>query len=269
MSTRAPDEPEFYVNYLPVPGRLRRSLRIVVPGVVWLLAGVAGVVALAMRHPGSGQWAGDEVLLEGVVLSEPWPVLRIVEPDGRTSTVLLVEYGKLGADRAVAAAGVGGRLARIRGTIIQRNGRRVLELAPRAGAIEDRGAVAGRREADLPGPYAWDIRTGPSVTIEGEIVDPKCYLGAMRPGQGEVHRSCARVCIAGGIPAGLIWAGVPNADGTAGREGFCLLLDDQGQPLGERALEWVGRGVEVRGRVEWWDDLTVLRVDPGGISPLR
>jgi hypothetical protein len=29
------------------------------------------------------------------------------------------------------------------------------------------------------------------MTLTGEIVDSKCYLGVMNPGQGKVHRDCA------------------------------------------------------------------------------
>ena len=37
-------------------------------------------------------------------------------------------------------------------------------------------------------------------SIKGEIVDSKCYFGAMRPGFGKTHRACAVRCISGGIP---------------------------------------------------------------------
>ena len=39
-----------------------------------------------------------------------------------------------------------------------------------------------------------------NVTLKGEIIDPKCYLGAMKPGGGKTHKACAMRCIAGGIP---------------------------------------------------------------------
>lgn len=266
MSKHTPPESEFYVNYFPVPARLKLSLRRAIPIALWVMALIAGAAALAMHHPGHGTWNADEVALEGLVVSNPWPALRIREADGRTATVLLVEYGKLGADRAIQAAGVAGRLARIHGTLIQRDGRRIMELAPRAGAIEPLQSSPAAQAA--PAPLAWTVQTGPRITIEGEIVDPKCYLGAMRPGQGQVHRACARVCIAGGIPAGLISPAAPNADGSRAPERFCLLLDESGTPLGTRTLEWVGRPVRITGTLEWWDDLLVLRVAQDSIQPL-
>lgn len=265
LEVRAPRPgSEFYVNYLPMPSGLRAFLRWTVPVALSALALVAAGVALRMRHPGDGAWPEEEVALEGIVHAAPWPVLRIREPDGSSRTILLAEYGKLGADRAVARADVDGHRARIRGTVIQRDGRRILELAARPDAIEDLGAGA----ADPGWVAAIGAQAAELLTIEGEIVDPKCYLGAMRPGQGEVHRSCARVCIAGGIPAGLITPGASVANGTAGGDRFYLLLDQAGVPLGDRALAWVGRPVCLTGTLESWDDLSALRVTPEGIRPI-
>ncbi len=39
-----------------------------------------------------------------------------------------------------------------------------------------------------------------AVTLTGEIVDTKCHLGVMNPGEGKVHRDCAVRCISGGAP---------------------------------------------------------------------
>ena len=38
------------------------------------------------------------------------------------------------------------------------------------------------------------------VTLVGEVVDPKCWLGDMKPGDGKAHAACARLCMEGGIP---------------------------------------------------------------------
>jgi len=27
------------------------------------------------------------------------------------------------------------------------------------------------------------------MTLQGEIIDPKCYFGVMKPGKGKIHRS--------------------------------------------------------------------------------
>ena len=42
-----------------------------------------------------------------------------------------------------------------------------------------------RREVEVLGP----------VELTGEIADSKCWLGVMNPGEGTVHRDCARRCL--------------------------------------------------------------------------
>ena len=42
------------------------------------------------------------------------------------------------------------------------------------------------------------------VMLRGEIVDSKCYLGVMNPGEGTVHRDCAARCLSGGLPPMLV-----------------------------------------------------------------
>jgi len=51
-----------------------------------------------------------------------------------------------------------------------------------------------------------------AVELTGEIVDSKCYLGVMNPGNGKVHRDCAVRCISGGIPPAFL---VRDADGRS------------------------------------------------------
>ena len=243
----------FYVNYLPVPAPLRRFLRVITPVLLSMLALITAGAAALMQHPGQGRWPADEVALEGLLLSDPWPMLRVQsDQDPQSwSTVLLVDYGKLGATRAVIQSGAAGSLARIHGTLITRDGRRVLELAPRPGVIE---TLSTPDPATITAATPTPQPQGP-ITLEGEIVDPKCFLGAMQPGTGQVHRACARVCIAGGIPPGLI---APAPDGG---ERFFLLLTADSQSPSTDILEHVGVPVRVTGSLESWGDLGVIRFE--------
>ena len=64
------------------------------------------------------------------------------------------------------------------------------------------------------------------VTIIGEIVDSKCYLGVMNPGRTKVHRDCATRCISGGIPPMLVTADATYLlVGTDGRAGRAIVRD--------------------------------------------
>src|SRR5690349_19376703 len=62
------------------------------------------------------------------------------------------------------------------------------------------------------------------VSLRGEIVDSKCFLGAMRPGNGKTHKACAMLCIAGGVPPMFV------TRDSAGREEYYLLAGPDGGP---------------------------------------
>jgi hypothetical protein len=93
------------------------------------------------------------------------------------------------------------------------------------------------------------------VTVNGEIVDSKCWLGVMRPGDGHIHKACASICILGGIPPMF----VTRADGVPSV--MLLTLPDGSAIPPERILEFVADPVELSGIVEKRGDLTVLKAD--------
>jgi hypothetical protein len=121
----------------------------------------------------------------------------------------------------------------------------VRPLEPGGGVIVDLGQPMGTR------------------TFRGEIVDSKCYLGVMKPGEGKTHRSCASLCLRGGIPPAL------RVEGDARTEpGLLLLVDADGHPLGPRVLPWVAQPVEITGQVTRYGDLWLLASDPMTFTPL-
>ena len=92
------------------------------------------------------------------------------------------------------------------------------------------------------------------VSLIGEIVDSKCYLGAMKPGAGRGHKACATLCISGGIPPVLVVRG--DGEGVS----YLLLEDAAGRGLRGSALlaiePMIATRVELRGqrgRVGSWE----------------
>ena len=84
----------------------------------------------------------------------------------------------------------------------------------------------------------------------GEIVDPKCYFGVMKPGEGKPHRSCAIRCIAGGIPP--VFA-IKNADSD-----FVILT---GENINEEIIPLVGDAVQLEGEVIEVADWKIMKVN--------
>jgi hypothetical protein len=247
---------EFFVGYLPVPSRLARFLRIIVPVALVAAAVIGWIVTRAHNRPGTGEWIDDRVQsFEGVIDTTPCAMLRVAAGDGEgVQTILLVSEGKFGArERAAAFAG---RMVRVRGTVLQRDGRRMLELVDGESAIE---AVDGGASGALRQPAAEALG---ERTLRGEIIDPKCYLGAMKPGEGKAHKDCATLCISGGIPPMFI---------TRGEEGgiqYYLLAGVDGRSVDDRILPFVADPVEIRGSVDRLGDLLVFRIDPAAIRRL-
>jgi hypothetical protein len=71
------------------------------------------------------------------------------------------------------------------------------------------------------------------ITLKGEIIDPKCYLGAMKPGGGKTHKA-RHACISGGVPPMLV-----TRDASK-QETFYLLTTAEGGLAGELVLPFVG-----------------------------
>ena len=93
-------------------------------------------------------------------------------------------------------------------------------------------------------------------TLVGEIVDSKCYLGVMNPGQLTPHRACAVRCISGGIPPVLL------VRQKAGPPLYFLLVSSDGRAVNKQVLDMVAEPVQITGDVERQGELLVLRADP-------
>lgn len=238
---------EFYIGYAPQapPRTAKHTLVVIAINVVLSMAGATLVVA-GMRDPGPGSWeTGAPTSIEGPLVIDPYPAVMTAH-----GPVLVVNFGKRGAQERLKDVRAGARVM-LTGYPLKRDDREMLELAPESDAIrvmQDTGVAPSIR---------W---TGEHVAFRGEIVDSKCYLGAMKPGEGKTHKACAVRCISGGIPAVLVhW----RDDGTPST---LLLSARDGRAPGEWVLPFVGEPVEVRGELGRLGETLVLGVEPSGIA---
>lgn len=247
----APEEEELYVGYLPrAPRRLGRWVSAIVVGLLALSAGLAVLIARGQRPFAEAVFEyGETHRFYGVIEERPYPVLRLTRlPEPGTPAeqrLLLVAPGKRGAAELVA--GLDGRSVELSGTRITRDGELMIELVP--------GSVRVRNETISP--PAELVSLG-RQTLAGEIVDSKCYLGVMKPGEGKPHRDCAVRCISGGAPPLLI----VREHGEVQR---ILLSDEQDRPLGRELLAYVAEPVLVTGELLRDGASLRLRVAPGGV----
>lgn len=249
--TRRAEADEFYVGYLPVPARQARYLRWTAGLLAAIAAGVAATVAFSIRSPGTGVWDTDQpVELVGRIRAKPYACLEVADAAiaGGVRCILLVQQGKHGA--GPDALPLDGRLVRVRGYPLMRSDQRLLELLASPTPVDGRPPAEPTTSAVRP------------VTLRGEIIDPKCYFGAMKPGAGKTHKACATLCIAGGIPPMFVTRAVD------GGETFYLLSDGADGPVTELVLPYVADPVEIVATTCERGGLRLLRIAPGAISRL-
>lgn len=255
MST--PDEQgPLYVGYLPLPRRYRMFIALLIPAFMLTLSITAAFIASTQRDPGDAVWnASEERTWSGVLLAHPYPML--VADDGTTH--LVVEIGKVGAqareqltDAPVAAE--------VRGFELHRGGRHIIELAPEPDAITVTQPSASSGPNQPPTQQYLD-----EVIYTGEIIDGKCFLGAMKPGDGKAHKACAILCIQGGLPPMIAVRENPFDPNPTE---IALLLIDGSTEVPDAILDMVARPVEIRGNRSMIGSLMVIDTTTGNILPL-
>ena len=227
--TRPDREDEFYIGYADsIPAHIGDHVRRTIAGFACAAAIVVLTVVFASSTlPSSTFEYGTETEFAGVLRRVPYPVLEF-----GTRRLWLVGRGKWGADTILAHVADGP--VTVRGTRIHRGQHEMLELA---GWKSEPGAA--RSPVRVPHVPHFDL-----VTLRGEIVDSKCFLGVMNPAEGAVHRDCARRCLSGGMPPMLL-----VRDGMQ-REELVVLVSADGRALSRAIAPAAGVPVEVTGRVE-------------------
>lgn len=251
---------EFYVGYLDrCPAGMARFVRrlagILGIGLVAVLAAVGG----RQMPVGNGRFEfGNLREFQGRLFEAPLPLLHVAGGDGAGTNFLLVGEGKRGLPEF--AQGQHGNRVRFQGTLIERDGVRMVEMGARASFEVIEPALGPRQGEGLAGETAGAAAVIPfgEATLVGELVDTKCYFGVMRPATGKIHRACAVRCLSGGVPPGLL---VRRSDGSAV---VVMLATGPGGPAID--AQWAARWVRVRGHLEVRDGLPVLRVESAELA---
>ncbi|MFG0304625.1 MAG: hypothetical protein ACF8Q5_00260 [Phycisphaerales bacterium JB040] len=245
-----------YVGYLSLPRRHAAFLRVAVPLTLVFLVSVGVVIAGRSKPAGDAVWDAQAREWTGLLRLEPYPALYTrPDPDG-VSAWLLCEIAKSGAHERLA--GFDGRHVTLSGYRLHRDGRAIIELEPDDPATDADEAVRilDHLPAPPPAPVQRDLGR---VELDGEIVDGKCYLGAMRPGNGQAHKACATLCLRGGLPPMLV------TRATDGSARMLLLLIDGEAAVPEDLLPLVAEPVRVTGLLRTYGQLEVLETTPDAL----
>jgi hypothetical protein len=220
---------EFYVGYeSEMPARLAAHIRRAVRALI-----VCALVLPATLVLSQGRFAmavfefGETRTFEGTLVEFPYPALIVADNAGDPTAYWLVGRGKHGAANLVH--GRDGQHVRLSGSLIQRETDAMLEVGADAIATIDDARARSSEPLHSLGP----------IIVQGEIVDSKCHLGVMKPGEGPTHRDCAARCLLGRVPPMF----VPHD-----RSGRLSLVSSDGRPF-VGADRVAGRAVAIRGEL--------------------
>ncbi len=231
---------KLYVGYLPLPKHLGKTVRGMLLGWLVLMLGIGGLLAWNQQDPGPGKWDIDNTVeIQGRLEVHPYPILYLdpESPGERSKAILLVSQFKFGpTERATPLMG---QHTLAKGNFISYGERSMFELIDGPEAL----TVAAGNVA-MPGEESLGQHE-----LVGEIVDSKCFLGAMKPAFGKTHRACAVRCISGGITPLFV------TRDTEGEPTFYVLESAQGQIANEAVLPYIAEPIKLVGKVSLRGDL--------------
>lgn len=252
------DKKEFYIGYMPsAPRSFAARNKLVVAFILIMIPVISFLIVSNQKGFTNSQFEfGNLVELEGVLFKEPIPILKVktgedVSGVDTYQSIMLINFLKFGADELLEGyeSKIGSSLnqtkVKVKGTLIYYNGVTLLELTDQENALIDYGPIEGPALNQLNDDLG-------NVSLSGEIVDPKCFFGVMKPGNGKPHKSCAIRCIAGGIPPILM---VKNDNGDAN---YVILKGSEGQNINQQILPFVANPMNIKGSLKKVDDWLVL-----------
>ena len=250
-------ENEFYIGWKPeLPPR---SAKLVQRFILTLLIAIPALaIALVYYQRGFASSTFDlahPITLEGTIYLRPAPFL-VHAATGQQ--LLLVAPGKFGGKKSIESiekkigTSLDGKKVQAKGILIYHDGKTILEL-------QEAKLLSDQQESSAkPTP----VNLG-KVLLRGEITDPKCLLGSMRPAEGKPHLDCAVRCIAGGITPVL------KVSNQFGDTEYYILSAANGQSIQEALLPCVGQGVQICGTLYQHGDWLMLETTPGDIKKIN
>lgn len=197
---------------------------------------------------------GTLTKITGTYFSKPAPMLKVSSGKdlfGTVSyiTVPLVGFGKHGA------AGIMEELAKkhsvdlnnkeitLNGTLLYNDGKLLMQVDGNDQPLLHIGQANAEQQ---------NSKDLGMLTLRGEVVDPKCIFGVMKPGYGKVHKDCAIRCIAGGIPPVL------KVQNEKGETNFYLIASADGRNINDVVKDFVAEPVAITARAVQQDDWVIL-----------
>jgi len=244
---------EFYVSY--IDGSLGSKSKQILKRFVFIAVGIIILSALIFSFAqkpfkNSTFELTNATKITGTFHENPYPMLRVEVVEDEFKNILLLGFGKSSANPFLEAIrnevnDLNGKTISIEGNLIYYNGKTLIQITndEKVTLISNSKGIYPKRKIIS------------EMTLQGEIIDPKCYFGVMKPGKGKIHRSCAVRCISGGIPPVL--ATTDNNNITE----YFLITDQKGNAIHEDILPYIGKPSIIKGVVEKMEDWYLLKID--------
>lgn len=250
-------ETDFFIGWLGIiPNSYKKSLRFFVPSLFILSILFVVIISNSTNKIRFSTYDYYKtVSFQGELLLKPFPMLRVLEMDkNRNPKVVLyplVNEGKFGSDESVQAflsqyPNEKRVFVKVDAKIISRDGQVAMELMNKKDNIK-------KIEFTTSIPPLVFEKTRDTI-LKGQIIDPKCYLGVMNPGEGKPHRSCAINCIKGGIMPAFITE-------NSKAKNYYILIGKDGKKVNNDVLFAVAEPIEIKGKVVKIDNWNLLYID--------
>ena len=253
---------EFYIGWQnKAPASFSRHIKKVIVILGCLLAITVVLLSLQQRKFSTASFEfGQLTQLKGIYQNQPVPSIKVItkkDAFGNSTfiTIPLVGYGKFGAEGTIAALEKERNLSldkkeiTIKGTLLFSDGKTLLQIDKNDDPLVSVSTSTSHENVIS------NIEDLGAVELTGEILDPKCYFGVMKPGYGKPHRDCAIRCIAGGMSPVFC---VRNEKGQAN---YYLLLGANGEKINEQLQDYIADPVFLKAKAVQYDDWIVLYVD--------
>ncbi len=258
---------EFYIGWMGEAPKsfvtwIRKYLIVLLPVII-----VLGVLlALSQKKFGTGTFEfGTLTEVKGIYFNKPVPNIKVVDGKnifGNESyiTVPLIGFGKHGADGVIADLekekniSFEGKEITLKGTLLYNDGKLLMQVDGNDKPLVN---VSG---ANINSVGLQNTKELGIIEVKGEIVDPKCFFGVMKPGEGKPHKDCAIRCILGGIPPVL------KVTDEKGNQNYYLIVGANGEKMNEAVQDYVATPVEINARAVAYGDWIVLYVHPNGLQ---
>jgi hypothetical protein len=260
------ESPEFYIGWIPkAPGMFAKHIKKVLLSLLVVVVISGLLLGISQKKFGTGVFEfGVLTEIKGVYFNQPVSCIKVVNGKdifGNLSyiTIPLLGFGKMGAAGIIAAiekeqhVSVDQKEITLKGTLLYNDGKLLMQIDGNDKPLTHTGNSA---DAGLL-PEKQDLG---DMQVKGEIVDPKCYFGVMKPGQGKPHKDCAIRCILGGIPPVL------KVTDETGNENYYLVVGPNGEKMNDTVKDYVAEPVTIHAKAIKYDDWVVLYVKEKGIT---